>query len=203
MTRPRIGIYGGTFDPPHLGHLQVARSAQRMLQLARIEWVVGHVPPHRAAPRADPFDRFAMTVLATQDEASFLASARELRRGGVSFMVDTLRELASEEPGAELALIIGADSYDELDSWHQPEEIRRLAHLIVLPRVGWQGPSAQRAKLGERVTLLEMSLAPQRARDIRAQLSRGEPVAEQLDPRVERYIRARGLYRTPLEGNSP
>lgn len=190
----RIGVFGGTFDPPHHGHTAVARAAREALNLDRLEWVVSATPPHRAAPVADVFDRFAMVTLATLDEPAMIPSAREIRRGGSSFMIDTLRELRAEAAGAELFLIIGADSYDDLDNWRDPAGIRAVAQLAVVPRLGANGPQALNPRPGERAVAIEMPLAAHAARAIRQELESGRDADGLIHPAVLRYLRKRGLY---------
>jgi nicotinate-nucleotide adenylyltransferase len=210
----RIGVFGGTFDPPHRAHVWLATLARDRLALDLVEVVPGASPPHRAHPSADGFDRFAMVALACRDEPQLLASPRELRRGGTSFTVDTLREIAAERPGAELFLVLGEDSYHDLPGWREPEEICRLARLVVVPRrpapqrrVAACGEAAERASgCGEEPAASRRGLrdrdtvwvdAPPMdvsARGLRERLRSGEPRLEELDPAVERYIRQRGLY---------
>lgn len=193
-TAQRIGVFGGTFDPPHLGHMAVAHAACAALSLDRLEWVVSATPPHRAAPVASVFDRFAMVTLATMDEPAMLPSAREIRRGGSSFMIDTLREVRAEAADAELFLIIGADSYDDLDNWRDPAGIRAVAQLAVVPRRGADGPQPFNPRPGERAVTIDMPLAPQAARAIRQALEGGRDADGQIHPAVLRYVRKRGLY---------
>lgn len=195
MTMPRrIGVFGGTFDPPHYGHRAVARAAREALNLDRLEWVVSATPPHRDAPAADPFDRFAMATLATSDEPTMIPSAREIRRGGSSYMIDTLREVRAESGDVELFLIIGADSYDDLDNWKDPAGIRAAAHLAVVPRLGAKGPHRLDLRSGERATAIEMPLVAHAARAIRKELQSGRDAHDLIHPAVLRYIRKRGLY---------
>ncbi|MBP7148868.1 MAG: nicotinate-nucleotide adenylyltransferase [Acidobacteria bacterium] len=204
----RIGLYGGTFDPPHLGHLHVARAARDSMQLDVVEMLTSSIPPHRRPTEADPFDRFAMTVLAAQDEPRIIPSPREVRRGGVSYTVETLLELRTKYPGATLFLVIGADAYDELPTWHRAGEILQLAHLAVLPRPGSHGVTALRPEDRQRlrqageagpseglaVYQVPMELVPISAREIRRRLRAGEPVDDMVPVPVLRYIRKRGLY---------
>jgi len=204
----KIGIFGGTFDPPHLAHLQVARAARDLLHLGLLEAVPCAVPPHRKEPRADGWDRFAMVVLTFAGEERILPSARELRRGGVSYTVDTLAEIAAEHPGDELFLVIGADSYDDLPNWKDADRIVELAHLAVAARPGSFGLERLRPEDRDRlrppgeapppgrkgIYRIPMAPVPIAARRIRERLARGELPREDLHPAVQRYILARGLY---------
>jgi len=204
----RVGVYGGTFDPPHLGHLEVARTARKSLGLDVVELVPSHTPPHRRPTEASPLDRFAMVALATTGERGLVPSPLEIRRGGTSFTVETLRELSADRPGVELFLILGADAYDDLPSWSRAEEIQRLAHLAVLPRPGSRGVSDVRpqdaARLrhpgetppadGRALFPVEMELMPISARDIRRRVKDGRPIDSLVPREVARYVGRRGLY---------
>lgn len=207
----RIGIFGGTFNPPHEGHLYLALSAIRLLKLDRVEMVVCHDPPHRDRPKVDALHRFAMVVLSCAGIDRLVASARELRRPGPSFTVDTLREIAGELPGSELFLLLGADSYDDLPNWHEPEQIVDLAHLVVAPRAGAVGVASLRAddrdrlcqpdqplpKQSRAVIPLALDEHPASARAIRKQLADRATVADAIDylpPTVTRYIAEHRLY---------
>jgi nicotinate-nucleotide adenylyltransferase len=192
MSR-RIGIFGGTFDPPHLGHMAVARAALQQLNLHHVEWVVSAQPPHRGAPSADRYDRLAMVTLATCEDPAMHPSARELRRGGTSYTVDTLNELLAEFPGAELVLVIGADSLDELPTWREPDTIRRLAQLAVVPRCG-AGPAPTDGAEDPRVTWLKTPEVPIAARELRRRLARGDDPLDAIHPLVLGYLRKRALY---------
>ncbi len=198
-----IGIFGGTFDPPHRGHMRLAALAREQLGLDRVEVIPSFTPPHRTGVLADPYERFAMVVLACRDEPALIPSPRELRRGGVSYTVETLREVRRDHPAARLVLIVGADSYDDLPNWKEAAEIRSLAELAVVDREGARGPGTPREAHGVTriddghgiVWQVEAPLIPVSARDLRRRLRRGETDLPELDPVVERYIRAVGLYR--------
>lgn len=205
----RVGVYGGTFDPPHLGHLEVARTARESLGLDLVELVPSHTPPHRRPTEASPLDRFAMVALAATGQPGLVPSPREIRRGGTSFTVETLRQLLDDRPGAELFLVLGADAYDDLPGWSRAVEIQRLAHLAVLPRPGSRGVSEVRpedaARLrrpgetppqeGRAVFRVEMELMPISAREIRRRVKAAESIDTLVPPAVARYIARRGLYR--------
>lgn len=206
----RVGVYGGTFDPPHRGHLEVARAARDSLALDRVELVPSHTPPHRRPTVASPLDRLAMVALGTADERGLVASPREIRRGGVSFTVETLREIRAGQADAELFLVLGADAYDDLPTWSRADEIQRLAHLAVLPRPGSPGVAAARPGDGPRlhrpgeappagrlaVYRVEMEPMAISSREIRRRIGAGEPVEALVTPAVLGYIGRRGLYRS-------
>ncbi len=203
----KLGIFGGTFDPPHVGHLAVARAARDALARDRGDLMPLHLPPHRGGPAASAEDRLAMVTLICEGEDRLAPSALEILRGGVSFTVDTLAELAAA--GADdLFLIIGADSYDELPTWRATARVQQLAHLVLLPRPGASGAAqlrpedearlrspGQPAPPGEKaVYAIPMAPVPVAARDIREQLARGEDPGPALPRPVFEYIRRRGLY---------
>lgn len=135
-----MGIFGGTFDPIHFGHL---RSAFEMLQALRFEEVrfmpCGN-PPHRAAPVADAALRLKMVQVATEGQHGFVVDDRELQRDGPSYSVDTLTALRAEFPLQPLALIIGMDAFLSLPKWYHWREILQLAHIVVAHRPGWRAP---------------------------------------------------------------
>lgn len=137
-----IGILGGTFDPPHFGHLRPALELCEQLALAQMRFIPASVPPHRSQPLASASQRSAMLQLAIVDEARFVCDTRELERPGPSFTVDTLYSLREEFPDTPLCLCIGMDAFLQLHTWHQWERLGELAHVIVSHRPGWT-PSPQ------------------------------------------------------------
>jgi nicotinate-nucleotide adenylyltransferase len=205
----RLGLFGGTFDPPHFAHVAVARAARDALRLDLLEVIPSGQPPHRNAPEACAADRYAMVTLAFLDEERLVPSPRELRREGASYTVDTLREVRAEYPGADLFLILGADSYDDLPNWREASTICQLAHLAVVPRPGSDGVLAPRPDDRARVKppddefgvdapralipipMAELDVA---ARDIRHDLHENESARPALPASVRRYIRVRRLY---------
>lgn len=133
----RLGVFGGTFDPIHVGHLVAAQDVLEALSLDRVLFVPAKQSPHRPeAPLASPAERLAMVESAIEGNAGFEVRDLELRRGGPSYTVDTLHALADEEAGADLFLVIGADQWAEFGRWRRPGEIARLAELAVMSRAG-------------------------------------------------------------------
>lgn len=134
-----VGIFGGTFDPVHFGHLRVALELKEHLGLQAMLLLPCHVPPHRGDPHASAEQREAMLRMATADEPALTLDRRELERSGPSYMVDTLTSLR-EEYGSErpLCLIIGGDAFASLPSWYHWQELIELAHIVVAHRPGWQ-----------------------------------------------------------------
>ncbi len=137
-----IGVLGGTFDPIHFGHLRPALEVMEALGLEEVRFIPLGVAPHRSPPRASPAQRLALVAAAIRDQPGFVLDDRELRRPGPSYSYHTLRSLR-EEVGAErpLCLLLGADAFAELMTWHRPEGILELAHLVVMERPGGQPPS--------------------------------------------------------------
>lgn len=131
-----IGIFGGTFDPIHIGHLRTASDVQQALGLEQIRLIPLQSPPHRPPPIATAQQRTAMLEAAIADNPDFIIDLRELNRSGLSYTVETLQSLRQELPEETLCLIIGSDAFKHFPEWHQPEEILNLAHLIVMHRPG-------------------------------------------------------------------
>jgi nicotinate-nucleotide adenylyltransferase len=133
-----IGIFGGTFDPVHFGHLRSALELQERLGLESVHLIPCHIPPHRGEPHASAAQRCAMLERAIDDEPGLLLDARELERPGPSYMVDTLRSLRQEfGDSRSLCLIIGGDAFLGLPNWYHREELVQLAHIVVAHRPGW------------------------------------------------------------------
>ena len=135
-----IGIFGGTFDPIHYGHLRSAFELLQALELAEVRFVPCGDPPHRGITYADSAQRYRLVELAIADQDGFAADDRELRRSGRSYTVDTLEEMRKEFPDRPLGLIIGMDAFLGLTSWHRWEDILGLAHIVVAHRPGWKAP---------------------------------------------------------------
>ena len=185
----RIGILGGTFDPIHLGHLAAARAAIDCADLDRVLVIPTGEPPHRPPTTASADDRLAMSRLAVGDDDRLEVSDIELRRDGPSYTVDTLRELHRRHPDDVLFLILGWDAAKLLDTWHEPDDVRRLARLIVVTRPGSGAPASTSGILCERPTP-DIS-----ASRLRRALKRGERVARYVPEPVAEYIARHHLYR--------
>ena len=198
-SRPhRVGVFGGTFDPIHVGHLAAARAAIHCAHLDRVVFVPTGQPPHRVAALASGQDRLEMTRLATSGEMEFAVSDVELLRPGASFTSDTLRELQRLYPGAELFLVLGWDAARLFRSWHEPDEVSKLATVVVMARPGSGSPlgaGLDAAGLDARhVIVCTMPTPDVSASAIRRDVRNGRPIEGKVPPAVERYIRDRHLY---------
>jgi len=142
-----LGIFGGTFDPIHFGHLRTAFELMQALDLAELRFIPAGNPPHRAMPLCDARHRVEMVRAATAGQPGFVVDDRETRREGPSYSVLTLRELRAEWPGRPVCMIVGMDAFLGLPQWHEWQDVLRLAHLVVAHRPGWSIPSS--GTLGE------------------------------------------------------
>lgn len=136
MITGRLGIFGGTFDPPHLAHLKIARLVQKRFKLDQIIFVPAGQPPHKDATGASKRDRWMMTQLAFSGQPGFSVSDFEIKQTSPSYSITTLRYFRKQFENDELFFIVGLDSLLELRTWHQPEKILKLADLIVVHRPG-------------------------------------------------------------------
>jgi len=132
-----IGIYGGTFDPVHFGHLRPALDVLEALQLKQVRFIPCGQPPHRQSPHADAKQRSQMLHLAIDAHADFVVDEREIQRSGPSYMIDTLRSLKQEMPEEKFCLIIGMDAFCDFDTWKEWLQIFDLAHIVVTHRPGF------------------------------------------------------------------
>lgn len=140
MKQP-IGIFGGTFDPIHVGHLRTAFELWQALRLTEVRFVPTGRPPGRDTPLADAALRLEMVKAAIAPEPAFVVDDREVRRPGVSYSVDTLTELRAEFPDRSLCLLLGMDAFLGLPNWHRWRELFELAHVVVAHRPGWKAPT--------------------------------------------------------------
>ena len=194
MNKPRrIGVYGGTFDPIHQTHLDIARTALQHAGLDLLLFVVSGSPPHkRGEVFASPEDRLDLVEAAIDDDPRMKTSRIELDRPGPSYTVDTLRILAEEYPDAAFYLILGYDSLIDLPGWHKPEEVLTHAKLLVAPRPG--AMPTPNPILDHRFDLLPFSESNLSSTEIRACIAAGTNLSGMLPPAVENLIRERGLY---------
>jgi len=142
-----IGVFGGTFDPIHCGHLRTAFELWQELQLAEVRFLPTGTPPHRDQLYASAELRLKMVQAAVADQPGFVVDDREVRRSGLSYSVDTLSELRREYPQTPLCLLLGMDAFLGLPNWHRWRELLTLAHIVVAYRPGWRAPTT--GPLGE------------------------------------------------------
>ncbi len=135
-----LGIFGGTFDPVHYGHLRTAFEMLQALDFGEVRFIPCGDPPHRGHTFASAAQRLAMVQAAVSSQPGFVVDDREVRRDGPSFSVDTLRSLRGEFPDTPMGLIVGMDAFLGLPEWHRWDEILDLAHIIVAHRPGWRAP---------------------------------------------------------------
>jgi len=196
-----VGMLGGTFDPIHLGHLAVADEAREVLGLERVLFVPAGMPPHKAGRPITPApDRLAMVELAIAGNPAFAVSSIELERPGPSYTVDTVAALR-DGAGApiELTVILSAELFGTLATWHEPERLLRLARLAVVPRAGHPAPGRSLlaehfAGLEDRVTFLDGPHLGVSGTDIRARAAAGRSIRYLVPPAVAAYIGDHALY---------
>ena len=196
----KLGILGGTFDPPHNGHLQIASVAQAALQLTQVVFIPAKQPPHKQDVYVSPLEiRVGMLECALADRPSFVISMIEAEREGPSYTVDTLRQLHLDlTDDDEIFFIMGEDSLGNLPSWHQPAEIVKLCKLAVLQRPGYD---VHLDALEEKVhgvkastILIPAPEIPISASEIRERVRDGKPIGELVPQRVADYIYQHHLY---------
>jgi nicotinate-nucleotide adenylyltransferase len=209
-----LGIYGGTFDPVHYGHLRTGLEVKEALGLEELRFLPCRVPPHRGTPGAGPGQRARMLELALDGaEPGFALDLRELRREGPSYMVDTLASLREEIGDRPLCLVVGLDAFCGLPSWHRWRDLFGLAHLAVMrrpdaPEPAWAGGLAEMVAARRALDLAELRLAPAgrvaflevtqlaiSATAIRRLVAEGKSPRYLLPEPVLRTIRSEGLYR--------
>ena len=197
-----IGIMGGTFDPIHLGHLAIGEEAREALALGVVLFMPAAVPPHKPLASVTAVrHRVAMVELAIADNPSFELSTLEIERAGPSYTVDTVAELAARHPDTDLHLIVSAETFVQLPTWHEPERLFEAARIAVVPREGYPAPDP--AWLAEafpgragRVTYLEGPRLGLSSTSIRARVASGRSIRYLVPPAVEAYIADHHLYRT-------
>lgn len=193
----RLGLFGGTFDPPHNGHVAVAKDVADALHLNRLLWIPAREPPHKAQQDVTPAPlRLEMVLAATAEDARFEVSDVETAREGPSYTVDTLGEVRRRFPHATLYFIVGADEYDALATWRAPEQILELARLAVMDRGGARAadnvPDVAGADAAEFVSVERIDISSTR---VRAHIAAGLDAADLVPHGVAAIIERAGLYR--------
>ncbi|HMM54823.1 MAG TPA: nicotinate-nucleotide adenylyltransferase [Candidatus Desulfobacillus sp.] len=213
MAEP-LGLLGGTFDPVHYGHLRLAEEAREALRLAQVAWIPAGRPPHRAPPCAAAIHRLEMVRLAVAGNDGFLVDDGEVRADAPSFTVVTLERLRAQMPRRPLVLLLGADAFLGLPTWHRWEQVLELAHLGVAARPGfplqpntWPEALAQpcagrfgsdagvlRQSPAGRIVGFDMTPLPVSASGLRARLAAGRSARYLLPDAVREYIERHHLY---------
>ncbi len=196
----RLGLFGGTFDPIHLGHLVLAEQCRESCRLDRVWFVVAGVPPHKPAGRTAVAHRLEMVRLATAGHSAFVVAEIEAKRPGPHYSVETLESVRRDQPGDELFFLIGADSLADLPTWREPSRIARLATIVVVNRPGIEeiDPAVALPDFGPgshplvSVTIPPVGIA---SSDLRRRLAEGRSIRYMVPRGVEAYIEAQGLYR--------
>lgn len=220
MKRPaRIGVFGGTFDPIHNGHLKAALAVGRRFGLEQILFVPSNIPPHKAREgMASARDRMAMVELALRRRSRFIASALEIRAGGRSYSIRTLRRIRRLHPRARIFFIVGTDAFLEIETWREWRSVLGESLFIVMTRPGVSLSEARRAPgaayadriravgrtervredwfFAFRIFLLPIDALPISATRIRRRVRDGRPIAGLVPAPVARYIREHGLYKS-------
>lgn len=200
----RLGVFGGTFDPVHYGHLLLAECCREQCALDQVWFVPADVPPHKQQRTLTPGrQRVEMLELAIGGHPAFAVSRLELERGGVSYTVDTLRELHREDPSRELFLLLGADSLADLPDWREPRAICELATLAVVGRSGSAAADIAAAKARDswqtlgpaRLQAVDMPHIELSSSELRERAARGASLRYRTPRAVEKYIEAAHLYR--------
>jgi nicotinate-nucleotide adenylyltransferase len=199
MTRPAIGLMGGTFDPIHVGHLAIAEEARDALGLTRILFVPAGRPPHKAESQVTAVrHRVAMVELAIADNDAFELDRIEVDRPGPSYTVDTVETLARD---ADVTVILSAETFAELPAWHEPERLFEAARVAVVPREGYPAPDPAWLSVTfpgreRRVTYLEGPRLGLSSTAIRARVAAGRSIRYIVPAPVEAYITDNDLYRS-------
>lgn len=200
IQRERLGLFGGTFDPPHVGHLILASEARSQLDLTRVLWTVTPDPPHKQDQFITSLQhRLAMVRLAIQGDPRFEISDIELNRPGPHYTVDTIRLLAEQNPSAEIVPIIGGDSLHDLPTWHQPKELVYAAHWVGVMRRPGEEPDLKELErelpgISSKVHYVDAPLLEIASREIRSRVASGRPYRYYLPNPVYEYIQQNHLY---------
>lgn len=189
----RIGILGGTFNPPHFGHLALADEARRRLKLDKVIFIPALIPPHKMLKDDDPAIRYKMTVLACRHNPAFEVSSMELDRNAISYSVDTLRELKKRHGNlVQFFFITGSDSLEELKTWKESKELLKLAHFVAAKRHGFPLPLS-----GLKSGMITLDMAPVNISSsmIRSRVKRALSIKRLVPESVRMFIKDKGLYK--------
>lgn len=189
----RLGVFGGTFNPLHHGHLIAVQEASHQLGLAEVLFVPAPRPPHRDAPGVDPNHRLEMTRRALQDRDAFRVSDVEYHREGPSYTVDTLRALSEDHPDRDLVLLVGADELVQFRSWHRWEAVLERAEVVGMSRPGFERSEVPDPVRG-RCFFVETPEVDVSSTRVRRRIREGAPARSFVPRSVWEYIREHGLY---------
>lgn len=192
----RIGVFGGTFDPPHLGHATVAGEVADALALDRLLWVPASIPPHKTGRTITPGAvRRRLVEAAVAHDPRFELCDLELERGGVSYTVDTLRRLKADHPGWSLSLVLGSDLAEGLSSWKAPRSVLELAELVVISRPGTGAGSDGDVPAAGCVRTVQVTPVDISSSKVRERVRQRLSVRDMVSPAVLAVIETEGLYR--------
>lgn len=187
----KIGIMGGTFNPPHVGHLLMANEVLQALDLDEVRFMPNAIPPHKEEPNgATGEQRLHMTALAIEDHAKFKLEPYEIQQGGTSYSFETLQVLKEREPDCDFYFIIGGDMVDSLHTWYRIEDLLKLVHFVGVNRPGSEGKS-ELPVIHVAAPTIDVSSTL-----LRRRLKNNQSVRYLLPQKVEHYIREEGLYGT-------
>ncbi|PQJ35995.1 nicotinate (nicotinamide) nucleotide adenylyltransferase [Salinibacter sp. 10B] len=196
-----IGLFGGSFNPPHVAHLVVAEIARDQLGFDEVWWIPNATPPHKSHDELAAVEhRLAMTRRAIADNPSFRVSEIEVGREGVSYTVDTLRVLQDEHPDTDFGLLLGSDSLDHFGEWHRPDEIMERVPLVVYKRPGII-EDVPEPRFANRVRFVSAPVMEVSGTEIRSRRRAGRSIRYLVPETVRSYIREHNLYRgTEMDG---
>jgi nicotinate-nucleotide adenylyltransferase len=190
----RIGLFGGTFDPPHNAHLALARAAVSQLRLDEVRWIPAGAPWQKTRNITAPVHRAEMVDLSIAGEPRFVLDRCEIQRSGPSFTIDTVRQLQAEQPGATWVLLLGDDQYSSLHTWRGWQDLVRLVELAVANRPGEpllvHGDLSRVPHRTVNIPMMDVS-----STEIRRRVYAGEPITDLVPPDVARYIARHRLYK--------
>lgn len=200
MAHEQIGLFGGTFDPPHLGHLILASEAYSQLELDRLLWILTPEPPHKQEQPITPIEyRLDMVQLAIQDNPTFELSRIEMDRPGPHYTLDTIELIAQQYPDADITPIIGGDSLRDLPTWHRPRDLLYACHWVGVMRRPGESANLDVLEhelpgISSKVHYVDAPLLEIASREIRGRIAERKPYRYYLHPAVYEYIEKHHLY---------
>ncbi|MCF7873760.1 MAG: nicotinate-nucleotide adenylyltransferase [Candidatus Omnitrophica bacterium] len=185
----KIGILGGTFNPPHIGHLILAQEAVYQLNLNKVFFIPTNKSPHKEKDQLDPGQRLEMVKLAIEDNPKFQVLDIELKRRGISYTVDTLEQLNRNYPEDSFYLIIGSDLANSFDKWKQPDKIKRLSQIVVALR---EGVPLEIEDGFKKINITQVGVS---SSQIRARIKKNKPIKYLAPKAIEKYIKRNNIYK--------